>query len=577
MSNSHVIRRPVVKSDALKHLHPLLQRIYLAREITDAAVLNQELSSLLPYSGMKNIEFAAARLARAIDEEQQILIIGDFDVDGATSSALAVSALRAMGAKHVSYLVPNRFTYGYGLSPEIVVAAQSYSPNLIVTVDNGIASHAGVDKANELGVDVIITDHHLPGSSLPNAYTIVNPNQPGDQFASKNLAGVGVIFYVMLALRAYLVEQGWFTKKNLTIPNMANFLDLVALGTIADVVPLDRNNRILVHQGLRRIRAGQMGIGMESLLQVSGRRHEHIRAMDLGFAIGPRLNAAGRLDDMSLGIACLLSKDSLLALEMARQLDDLNKDRKVIELQMKQEAFSAIDQLQLSQRLPRGLCVYEESWHQGVVGLVAARVKEKTHRPVIAFAKAEDGSLKGSGRSIPGLHIRDVLESIAVKHPHLISKFGGHAMAAGLSLQPEHYKEFSKAFDEEVSKHLTEEDLQGCHETDGELTAAELQLSVADMLLEAGPFGQGFPEPVFDGVFSLVSQRLVGARHLKLVLQLPGSDHYIDAIAFNIDPEEWPNHQCRTVHLVYRLDVNEFNGRRRLQLVVDSLDSINQH
>ena len=577
MSNSHVIRRPVVKSDALKHLHPLLQRIYLAREITDAAVLNQELSSLLPYSGMKNIEFAAARLARAIDEEQQILIIGDFDVDGATSSALAVSALRAMGAKHVSYLVPNRFTYGYGLSPEIVVAAQSYSPNLIVTVDNGIASHAGVDKANELGVDVIITDHHLPGSSLPNAYTIVNPNQPGDQFASKNLAGVGVIFYVMLALRAYLVEQGWFTKKNLTIPNMANFLDLVALGTIADVVPLDRNNRILVHQGLRRIRAGQMGIGMESLLQVSGRRHEHIRAMDLGFAIGPRLNAAGRLDDMSLGIACLLSKDSLLALEMARQLDDLNKDRKVIELQMKQEAFSAIDQLQLSQRLPRGLCVYEESWHQGVVGLVAARVKEKTHRPVIAFAKAEDGSLKGSGRSIPGLHIRDVLESIAVKHPHLISKFGGHAMAAGLSLQPEHYKEFSKAFDEEVSKHLTEEDLQGYHETDGELTAAELQLSVADMLLEAGPFGQGFPEPVFDGVFSLVSQRLVGARHLKLVLQLPGSDHYIDAIAFNIDPEEWPNHQCRTVHLVYRLDVNEFNGRRRLQLVVDSLDSINQH
>ncbi len=577
MSNSHVIRRTVVKSDALKHLHPLLQRIYLARDINDAAILNQELGSLLPYAGMKNIEFAAARLARAIEEEQQILIIGDFDVDGATSSALAVSALRAMGARHVSYLVPNRFTYGYGLSPEIVVAAQAYSPNLIVTVDNGIASHAGVDKANELGVDVIITDHHLPGSSLPNAYTIVNPNQPGDQFASKNLAGVGVIFYVMLALRAYLVEQAWFSKQNLTVPNMANFLDLVALGTIADVVPLDRNNRILVHQGLRRIRAGQMGIGMESLLQVSGRRHEHIRAMDLGFAIGPRLNAAGRLDDMSLGIACLLSKDSRLALEMARQLDDLNKDRKVIELQMKQEAFSAIDQLQLSQQLPRGLCVYEESWHQGVVGLVAARVKEKTHRPVIAFAKAEDGSLKGSGRSIPGLHIRDVLESIAVNYPHLISKFGGHAMAAGLSLLPEHYPEFSKAFNEEVSKLLSEEDLQGYHETDGELTAAELQLSIADMLLEAGPFGQGFPEPVFDGVFSLVSQRLVGARHLKLVLQLPGSDHYIDAIAFNINPEEWPNHQCRTVHLVYRLDVNEFNGRRRLQLVVDALDSGHQH
>jgi single-stranded-DNA-specific exonuclease len=577
VSNSHVIRRTVVKSDALKHLHPLLQRIYLARDINDAAILNQELGSLLPYAGMKNIEFAAARLARAIEEEQQILIIGDFDVDGATSSALAVSALRAMGARHVSYLVPNRFTYGYGLSPEIVVAAQAYSPNLIVTVDNGIASHAGVDKANELGVDVIITDHHLPGSSLPNAYTIVNPNQPGDQFASKNLAGVGVIFYVMLALRAYLVEQAWFSKQNLTVPNMANFLDLVALGTIADVVPLDRNNRILVHQGLRRIRAGQMGIGMESLLQVSGRRHEHIRAMDLGFAIGPRLNAAGRLDDMSLGIACLLSKDSRLALEMARQLDDLNKDRKVIELQMKQEAFSAIDQLQLSQQLPRGLCVYEESWHQGVVGLVAARVKEKTHRPVIAFAKAEDGSLKGSGRSIPGLHIRDVLESIAVNYPHLISKFGGHAMAAGLSLLPEHYPEFSKAFNEEVSKLLSEEDLQGYHETDGELTAAELQLSIADMLLEAGPFGQGFPEPVFDGVFSLVSQRLVGARHLKLVLQLPGSDHYIDAIAFNINPEEWPNHQCRTVHLVYRLDVNEFNGRRRLQLVVDALDSGHQH
>lgn len=571
MSNQVIIRREFTDNSAFSHLPPLLRRIYLGRQVSDPADLNHELSGLLPYNGLKNIEVAAARLAQAVIHDQSILIIGDFDVDGATSSALAVAALRAMGAKRVNYLVPNRFTYGYGLSPEIVVAAQAMQPQLMVTVDNGIASHAGVAKAREFGVDVLITDHHLPGATLPDAFTIVNPNQPGDTFASKNLAGVGVIFYVMCALRAYLAEQGWFTAQSLPVPNMASYLDLVALGTIADVVPLDHNNRILVHQGLRRIRAGYTCIGIEALLQVSGRKHSHIRAVDLGFALGPRLNAAGRLDDMSLGIACLLSKDLRAALAIASQLDELNKERKVIETQMKQDAFEAIDRLQLSQAMPRGLCVYEESWHQGVVGLVAARVKEKTHRPVIAFAKADDGTLKGSGRSIPGLHIRDVLEAIAVKHPHIISKFGGHAMAAGLSLELQHYPAFAAAFDEEVGARVSEKDLQGYIETDGELTAAELQLSVADMLMEAGPFGQGFPEPVFDGEFNLVSQRLVGSKHLKLVLQAAGSDHYLDAIAFNVDLNEWPNHQCRTVKLVYRLDVNDYHERRRLQLVVDHL------
>lgn len=569
MTSSIIVRRSSKAENQLDTFPPLLRRIYAARNITQQDQLDTELTALLPFHFLKNIDRAAARLAEAIEQQEHILIIGD--VDGATSSAVAVSALKVMGAAQASYLVPNRFTYGYGLTPEIVDAAQKFQPQLIVTVDNGISSHAGVTRAADLGIDVIITDHHLPGETLPNAYTIVNPNQPDDIFPSKNLAGVGVIFYVMLALRSYLKKKGWFEKKNITCPKMSDYLDLVALGTIADVVPLDKNNRILVHQGLRRIRAGYMCSGIAALLQVSGRKHEAIKAVDLGFAVGPRLNAAGRLDDMSLGIACLLAPKVSDALSLAQRLDDLNKERRVIESHMKQEAFDALDALNFSQELPLGLCVYEENWHQGVVGLVAARVKERLHRPVIAFAKVNDGTLKGSARSISGLHIRDTLEAIAVKHPDLISKFGGHAMAAGLSLDSEKYKEFVQIFADEVALRVNQNDVQGKFETDGELAPDELQLETAEMLNNSGPWGQGFPEPIFDGKFNVVSQRLVAGKHLKLVLQIPTTDHYVDAIAFNVDLEEWPNHNCRSVIIVYRMDVNEFNNRRRLQLLVEHL------
>jgi len=569
--SSVIVRRSVESTKGLETLHPLLRKIYAARNIANLNDLSTELSELIPYNLLSDIDKATDRLAQAIAENQRILIVGDFDVDGATSSALAVAALHAMGAKQVSYLVPNRFTYGYGLTPEIVNVAAAQQPNLIVTVDNGISSHSGINRAREFNIDVIITDHHLPGENLPNAYAIINPNQAGDIFPSKNLAGVGVIFYVMVALRAKLVTLNWFEQQNIPCPKMANYLDLVSLGTVADVVPLDKNNRILVEQGLRRIRAGFMCVGIRALLEISGRSWEKIKAVDLGFAIGPRLNAAGRLDDMSLGIACLLSNDFSEALEMARQLDDLNKERRVIELQMKQEAFTAINELNLTQQLPHGLCVYQEHWHQGVVGLVAARVKEKVHRPVIAFAKVDDGTLKGSARSINGLHIRDLLESIAVKYPDLISKFGGHAMAAGLSLTADKYEDFAGIFANAVSLLVDEKELQGKIETDGELTAAELRLEIAEMLLDGGPWGQNFPEPMFDGTFNLISQRIVGGRHLKLVLQISGSDLYVDGIVFNIDLDAWPNHNCRSVAAVYRMDVNEFNNRRRLQLIIEHL------
>ncbi len=568
--NNIIVRRQVPQDICgLDSLHPILRRVYAARKITGMEDLSRELRDLYSFASLRDISRATERIEQALRAQENILVLGDFDVDGATSSAVAVASLRAFGAKNVSYLVPNRFTYGYGLTPEIVDVANEKKPDLIITVDNGISSHAGVARAKELGIDVLITDHHLAGESLPDACAIVNPNQPGCEFPSKNLAGVGVVFYVMLALRAHLKASGWFEEQGIKCPNMAHYLDLVALGTVADVVPLDKNNRILVHQGLSRIRAGYVCPGIAAILQVAGRNPDNLKASDLGFSVGPRLNAAGRLDDMSLGIACLLEHDRQAAVKMATQLDTLNKERRVIETQMKEEAFSAISKLNLSNELPYGLCVYQEDWHQGVVGLVAARVKEKVNRPVIAFAKVNDETLKGSARSITNLHIRDILEVIATKHPGLISKFGGHAMAAGLSLPAKQFDAFSQAFAEEVRNNVTEKDLQGKCETDGELLSDNLSLEMAEMLDKAGPWGQGFPEPLFDGKFNLVSQRIVGGRHLKLVLQPPDSDHYVDAIAFNIDLEEWPNHNCRSVLLAYRMDVNEFNNRRRLQLVVE--------
>ncbi|NNG14495.1 MAG: single-stranded-DNA-specific exonuclease RecJ, partial [Gammaproteobacteria bacterium] len=475
-------------------------------------------------------------------------------------------ALRMFGAQQVTYLVPNRFTFGYGLTPEIVELAAERKPDLLITVDNGISSIAGVRAAKQHGMQVIVTDHHLPGDELPEADAIVNPNQPGDSFPCKSLAGVGVALYVMFSLRAELRERDWFTQQGMVMPNLAVLLDLVALGTVADVVPLERNNRILVAQGLARIRQGKCCAGLVALLKIAGRNQKTCVASDFGFAVAPRLNAAGRLEDMSIGIECLLTDDPKQALALAQQLDALNHERRSIEQDMREQAFAALDSLQIDDaQQPVGVCLYDASWHQGVIGILASRVKERLHRPVIAFAPGDNGELKGSARSIPGLHIRDALDAVAAHNPGLITKFGGHAMAAGLSLPESEFGRFCRAFDAEVRQQLDEEDLKGIVHSDGELTSNDLNLAFAETLRNAGPWGQGFPEPTFDGEFELVSRRIVGERHLKLMLRKPGEQDCIDGIAFNITDIDWPV-QVKRVQLVYRLDVNEFQGMRTAQL-----------
>lgn len=555
----------------LADLQPILQRIYAARNVNSTAELDRELTGLHPYASLLNIEKAAERLASAIQDQQKILIIGDFDADGATSTALAMSALKKFGALNIDFLVPNRFKFGYGLTPEIVEVASEKNPKLIITVDNGIASHAGVLRANSLGIDVVITDHHLQGTTLPEAFAIVNPNQHGDEFPSKCMAGVGVIFYVMLATRQALKQRNWFDHNALPYPSMVEFLDLVALGTVADVVPLDKNNRIFVHQGLRRIQAGYARLGILALLKVAGKEPASINVTGLGFLLGPRLNAAGRLDDMSLGIACLLAEDQHAASSMAKQLDELNHERRAIEMQMQKEAFVIVEKLQFANRMPAGICLYDEHWHQGVVGLVASRIKEKFNRPVIAFAKVDETTLKGSARSVESIHIRDILDAIATRHPDLLSKFGGHAMAAGLSIAIDAYDRFRDIFAQEVAAHIPEEELYGRIETDGELISDEFSMQTAELLRNAGPWGQSFPEPVFDGVFQVVDQRLVGQRHLKMTVRLPESALYLEAIAFNVDAGLWPNPRCERVQMAYKLDINEYQGRHRLQLLVEEI------
>lgn len=562
---------------ALTGVSPRLQRIYAARGITDEAQLDKRLQALLPFHGLKDIDRACQRLVKALQAQERILIIGDFDADGATSSALAVSVLRAMGAQHVDFLVPNRFEFGYGLTPGIVSVAQQWAPSLIVTVDNGIASVEGVLAAKNAGIDVLVTDHHLPGEVLPEACAIVNPNQEGDTFPSKAMAGVGVIFYVMLALRRYLSESGWFEAQNLTPPNMAHCLDLVALGTVADVVPLDHNNRILVHQGLLRIRQGKARPGILALLDVAGRQAAQLRESDLGFALAPRLNAAGRLDDMSLGIDCLLCTDLEKAKQLALQLDELNLERRKIEAEMSEQAMLALTQLtsRLTQNghdLPLALCLVDEAWHQGVIGILAGRLKERYHRPVIVFAVIDD-ELKGSARSVPGLNIRDVLAAVDRDHPGLITKFGGHAMAAGLSLPKQAFSMFEKAFVHEVSQHMDVTQCEGVVHSDGSLDAAEIGLPLAKDIQQAGPWGQQFPEPLFDDRFEVLDQRLVGQHHLKLSLALPATSECIDAIAFNVDLKQWPNHRARFIHAAYKLDINVYQGRTRLQLLLASLQA----
>ncbi len=547
-------------------LPPLLTRLYAARGVQSAAELDKGLARLIPYQQLKGMSAAVDLLVQGLEQGQRMLIVGDFDADGATASTVGVLGLRMLGAAHVDYLVPNRFEYGYGLTPEIVAVALERSPQLLITVDNGISSVEGVAAAKAAGLTVLVTDHHLPGAELPAADAIVNPNQPGCEFPSKALAGVGVMFYVLLALRARLREMGWFTVLR-PEPNLGELLDLVALGSVADVVPLDANNRILVHQGLARIRAGRARAGLRAILDVAGRDHRRITSTDLGFIIGPRLNAAGRLDDMALGIECLLCEDDALARDMAVQLDQLNQDRKAIEQGMQREALAQLKDLPLED-MPFGLCLFEADWHQGVIGILASRMKERYHRPTIAFADAGGGVLKGSARSVPGFHIRDALDAVAAKHPHLISKFGGHAMAAGLSLPEAHFADFAAAFDAEVRRQLCEDDLTGRLLSDGALSIEEFHLPLAKELRNAGPWGQHFPEPLFHGVFQLVQQRIVGERHLKVVLKSECGSLQLDGIAFGVDREIWPNPTVRWVELAYKLDVNEYRGQETVQLLI---------
>ncbi|MCE0461437.1 single-stranded-DNA-specific exonuclease RecJ [Pseudomonas uvaldensis] len=553
----------------LGDLPPLLTRLYAARGVQSEAELDKSLARLIPFQQLKGIEAAVDLLVTALEQRQRILIVGDFDADGATASSVGLLGLRLLGAAHVDYLVPNRFEYGYGLTPEIVQVALTREPQLLITVDNGISSVEGVAAAKAAGLKVLVTDHHLPGPELPAADAIVNPNQPGCEFPSKALAGVGVIFYVLMALRARLRSLGWYASK--PQPNIGELLDLVALGSVADVVPLDANNRILVHQGLERIRAGRARPGIKAILEVARRDHSRITSTDLGFILGPRLNAAGRLDDMSLGIECLLTDDPALARDMAAQLDGMNQDRKSIEQGMQREALAQLKDLPVD-TMPFGLCLFDPQWHQGVIGILASRMKERYFRPTIAFADAGDGLLKGSGRSVPGFHIRDALSVVAAQHPTLISKYGGHAMAAGLTLPEANFSQFAEAFDAEVRRQLREEDLTGRLLSDGTLAVEEFHLELARALRHAGPWGQHFPEPMFHGVFQLVEQRVVGERHLKVVLKSECGSVKLDGIAFGIDREIWPNPTVRWVQLVYKLDLNEFRGQETVQLMIAHIE-----
>jgi len=559
-------------ADLPANLPPLLRRLYASRGVSSAGELERSVRGMLPWQQLSGIDKAVALLYRALQEELRIVVVGDFDADGATSTALSVLALRALGCGNVTCLVPNRFDDGYGLSPEVVDQAHARGAQMILTVDNGISSHTGVDRAHELGIPVLVTDHHLPGETLPDAEAIVNPNLRDCTFPSKSLAGVGVAFYLMLALRAHLRDQGWFAARGLAEPNLAELLDLVALGTVADVVPLDANNRILTWQGLSRIRAGKCRPGIKALLEIANRDPQKLAASDLGFALGPRLNAAGRLDDMSVGVALLLCDNVGEARVLASELDALNQTRKEIEQGMQAEALALCEKLERSsETLPGGLAMYHPEWHQGVVGILASRIKERFHRPVIAFAPAGDGLLKGSGRSIQGLHMRDALERLDTLYPGMMLKFGGHAMAAGLSLEASRFEEFQQRFGDLVTEWLDPSLLQGEVVSDGPLSPAEMTLEVAEMLRDAGPWGQMFPEPLFDGRFRLLQQRIVGERHLKVMVEPVGGGPLLDGIAFNVDTTIWPDNGVREVSLAYKLDVNEFRGNRSVQLIIDDI------
>ena len=548
-------------ADFAGHLHPVLRRVYAARGIASDSELDLSLERLLPVGSLEGLD-AATQLLGLHQAAGRVLVIGDFDADGATSTALLVRALRALRFAHVDFLVPNRFRFGYGLTPEIVALAATRAPTLIVTVDNGVSSVAGVEAAHAIGVPVLVTDHHLPGTVLPRAAVIVNPNLPGSRFASPALAGVGVTFYLVAALARALGEASF---------RAADYLDLVALGTVADMVPLDRNNRILVSHGIKRIRAGRCVAGIRALLESAGRNREVLSAADLGFAVAPRLNAAGRLTDMSVGIACLLTDEYSEAQRLAAMLTQLNVERREIEQRMQLEAVGLAADLREGEAAEAlGICLFDETWHQGVVGLVAGRIKDRLHRPVIAFARGEDGSLRGSARSIPGINIRDALDSVAAQRPELIDRFGGHAMAAGLSLRESNLPAFRLAFAAEIARRANRELLSGAIYSDGPLSAAELCIGTAEALRGAGPWGQGFPEPAFDGKFIVEESRIVGDKHMKMRLRLPDpGTESIDAIAFGYLGSPAENADLRggaTIQLVYRLEINEYRGVARVQL-----------
>ncbi|HIF9413984.1 TPA: single-stranded-DNA-specific exonuclease RecJ [Photobacterium damselae] len=566
-------RRPEADISGFSNAIPArLKRIYASRGITHDGELERGAKGLLSYNQLHGMAQAVDLLEQALRNNQRIIIVGDFDADGATSSALSVLAFKMLGCQNVDYLVPNRFDDGYGLSPEVVDQALAKGVEVIMTVDNGVSSLSGVAYAKEKGLTVVVTDHHLPGDILPNADAIVNPNLNECGFPSKALCGVGVAFYLMLALRAQLRATDWFTQQNIPEPNLAELLDLVALGTVADVVALDGNNRILVHQGLQRIRAGRCRPGIQALIEVANRDPQKIVTSDLGFALGPRINAAGRLDDMAFGVELLLCDNIQSARRMATELDGLNQTRKEIEQGMKEEALAICERLKFSANdMPYGLVLFQKDWHQGVIGILASRIKEKFHRPVICFADAGNEQIKGSCRSIPGLHMRDVLDLIDTQNPGMIAKFGGHAMAAGLTIDTKQLDAFSRAFDQAVRNELGEDELKGVLLTDGELEANEFNLDTAEMLRAGGPWGQQFPEPTFDGTFRLLHQKLVGGKHLKMMVEPLHGGSVIDAIAFNVDLKRWPDASVQQVELVYRLDINEFRGNRSVQLMIEHL------
>ncbi len=571
---SRRIAPPELEQPLPADMHPILRRIYAARGV-DIRSLDLSLASMIPVGQLDYAAEAAERLALARHEQQRVLVLGDFDADGATAIALMMTCLRAFGYQHNHFLVPGRQTYGYGLSKAIVELAAMQQPDLIVTVDNGISSLAGVEEANRRGIDVLVTDHHLPGEILPDAAVIVNPNAPGNGFPSKMLAGVGVAFYVMAALGQRLAADSLideaYARRVCT-----DCLDLVALGTVADLVPLDHNNRVLVAQGMARIRAGISRPGIKALFAVAGRNIGDAATSDLGFAIAPRLNAAGRLTDMTVGVNCLLADNDATAMTLAEELSQLNQQRQELQTQMQLTAELQLDRVEeeLGTQVREAVCLFDPDWHQGVVGLVATRIRERVNRPVIAFAPAaNESNLKGSGRSVPGVHLRDVLAAVDTKHPNLLGNYGGHAMAAGLNLKKAHLDAFRQAFIAEVALHADQiEDIERLW-SDGELSPADLNLSMAETLRHAAPWGQGFPEPAFDGRFELVDQRIVGERHLKLRVRPLGGTQAVDGIAFN-HPDLLPTISGQQFTLVYRLDVNEFRATRRHQLVVQHIECV---